>query len=127
MSDEIDDLTNTGEGRGMTRRALLLSLPALAMARRVLGQTQVAPLRVRGLHQATLAVSDLERSLEFYQGLFGLPIQARQGADTLLRIGGGPQFLALTPTQTPRSSLPATRSASQRTKYNRASCARVKL
>jgi hypothetical protein len=32
----------------------------------------------------------------FYQGLFGMPIQARHGAGTLLlRIGAGPQFLAL--------------------------------
>jgi catechol 2,3-dioxygenase-like lactoylglutathione lyase family enzyme len=43
----------------------------------------------------TLFVSDPKRSLEFYQGLFGMPIQARQGNSTLLRIGPGPQYLAL--------------------------------
>jgi catechol 2,3-dioxygenase-like lactoylglutathione lyase family enzyme len=48
------------------------------------------------LHQVTLAVSDLGRSLEFYQGLFGMPIQARREGTILLRIGDGPHFLALT-------------------------------
>ena len=44
----------------------------------------------------TLTVTDLKRSLEFYQNLFGMPIQARQGQTTVLRIGDGPQFIALT-------------------------------
>jgi catechol 2,3-dioxygenase-like lactoylglutathione lyase family enzyme len=43
----------------------------------------------------TLAVSDTTRSVDFYQGLFGMPIQARQGATTILRIGSGPQFMAV--------------------------------
>jgi catechol 2,3-dioxygenase-like lactoylglutathione lyase family enzyme len=43
----------------------------------------------------TLSVGDPKRSLEFYQGLFGMPIQARQGATTILRIGAGPQFMAI--------------------------------
>ena len=38
----------------------------------------------------------LGEPLEFYQGLFGLPVQARQGGLTVLRIGSGPQFVALT-------------------------------
>ena len=80
----------------VTRRGLLLSLPELALARRLLAHGQATPLRVRGLHQVTLAVSDLERSLDFYQGLFGMPVQARQGGKILLRIGDGPHFLALT-------------------------------
>jgi len=79
----------------MTRRTLLLSLPAVALARRVIAQTSGAPVRVRALNHMTFSVSDVKRSLDFYQGLFGMPIQARQGATTLLGIGSGPQFLAL--------------------------------
>lgn len=45
----------------------------------------------------TLSVSNLKRSIDFYQGLFGMPIQARQGASPSLRIGPGPQFLFLSP------------------------------
>src|SRR6185295_6486355 len=78
------------------RRDFLKSLPALAAAPRLLAQAPGnPPIPVRALNHMTLSVSDPKRSLDFYQGLFGLPVQARQGQTTLLRIGAGPQFLAL--------------------------------
>src|SRR5215217_6473950 len=77
------------------RRSFLVALPALAMVPRAFAQPAAAPIRVNGLSQLTLTVSDLKRSLDFYQGLFGMPIQARQGSTVLLRIGAGPRFLAL--------------------------------
>jgi catechol 2,3-dioxygenase-like lactoylglutathione lyase family enzyme len=78
------------------RRHFLAALPALALSPRMLAQAQAgAPFRVNGLSQITLTVSDVARSLEFYQGLFGMPVQARQGSTVLLRIGNGPRFLAL--------------------------------
>ena len=88
----------SGAGRGgvMTRKTLLLSLPAMAVTRRLFALEQATSLRVRGLNQVTLAVSDLERSLEFYQALFGMPVQARRPGTIVLRIGDGPLFLALT-------------------------------
>lgn len=79
----------------ITRRRLLLSLPALAVTRKVFAQTGEPTLPARWLSQMTLTVSDVKRSLNFYQGLFGMPIQARQGETLLLRIGSGPRFLAL--------------------------------
>ena len=54
-----------------------------------------AAIPVRSLSHMTLTVTDPKRSIEFYQGLFGMPVQARQGPTTVLRIGNGPQFLAL--------------------------------
>jgi catechol 2,3-dioxygenase-like lactoylglutathione lyase family enzyme len=78
------------------RRSFLAALPALALAPRLTAQVAPrAPFRVNGLSQITLTVSDVKRSLEFYQGLFGMPVQARQGSTVLLRIGNGPRFLAL--------------------------------
>jgi catechol 2,3-dioxygenase-like lactoylglutathione lyase family enzyme len=52
---------------------------------------------VRGaaLNHVELAVADPARTIEFYQGLFGLPIQARRGGSTVLRIGDGPQFMSV--------------------------------
>jgi catechol 2,3-dioxygenase-like lactoylglutathione lyase family enzyme len=80
------------------RRRFLLALPALAIAPRLGAQVASrAPFRVNGLSQITLTVSDVKRSLDFYQGLFGMPVQARQGPAVLLRIGNGPRFLALKP------------------------------
>jgi catechol 2,3-dioxygenase-like lactoylglutathione lyase family enzyme len=78
------------------RRHFLAALPVLAMSPRMLAQSPARPaFRVNGLSQITLTVSDVARSLEFYQGLFGMPVQARQGSAVLLRIGSGPRFLAL--------------------------------
>jgi catechol 2,3-dioxygenase-like lactoylglutathione lyase family enzyme len=87
------------------RRNFLAALPALALSPRILTQAGLsrqspggggrAPFRVNGLSQITLTVSDVARSLDFYQGLFGMPVQARQGSTVLLRIGSGPRFLAL--------------------------------
>jgi catechol 2,3-dioxygenase-like lactoylglutathione lyase family enzyme len=80
------------------RRHFLAALPGLAMAPRVLAQTPARPpFRVNGLSQITLTVSDVARSLDFYQGLFGMPVQARQGSTVLLRLGNGPRFIALRP------------------------------
>jgi catechol 2,3-dioxygenase-like lactoylglutathione lyase family enzyme len=82
----------------LDRRHFLAALPALALSPRILAQTPArAPFRVNGLSQITLTVSDVARSLDFYQGLFGMPVQARQGSMVLLRIGNGPRFLALRP------------------------------
>src|ERR1700736_6939840 len=79
-----------------TRRHILRSLPAIVTASGVMAQPNKPIIRVRALNHMTLVVSDPKRSLEFYQGLFGMPIQARQGnAGGLLRIGPGPQYLAL--------------------------------
>jgi len=81
--------------RNITRRNVLLSLPAAAIASRALGQSSKSSIPVTGLSHMTLSVTDLKRSIEFYQGLFGMPIQARQGASPSLRIGPGPQFVFL--------------------------------
>src|SRR3954451_3817427 len=88
-------LSSRPDGR-ISRRGLLLSVPAIAAARQLGAQGGARPqLRVRAFNHFTLAVSDPKRSLEFYQTLFGMPIQAHQGPTTVLRIGPGPQFVAL--------------------------------
>jgi catechol 2,3-dioxygenase-like lactoylglutathione lyase family enzyme len=98
MSAERTTLLNGFDTR-ITRRSLLLSLPALAAARAVLSaQGSGGTLKLRALNHMTLSVSDPKRSLDFYQGLFGMPVHAHQGATTLLRIGSGPQFVAISGT-----------------------------
>ena len=96
MSNQTNDPTTESQGGGVTRRALLLALPAFALARQLIAQEKAVSLRFQALHQVTLAVSDLQRSLDFYQELFGMPVQARHGGTVFLRIGEGPRFLALT-------------------------------
>ena len=82
----------------IARRSFLASVPALLAAHRLMAQGgAAAQIRVNGLSQLTLSVSDPRRSIDFYQGLFGMPVQARQGTTTYLRIGAGPRFLAIMP------------------------------
>jgi catechol 2,3-dioxygenase-like lactoylglutathione lyase family enzyme len=83
-----------GLGR-LSRRQVLLSLPALMMAPRAFAQADNPPIRVRRINHVTLSVSDVKRSVDFYQGLFGMPVTSRQGMTTNLRIGAGPQFLGV--------------------------------
>jgi catechol 2,3-dioxygenase-like lactoylglutathione lyase family enzyme len=81
--------------RSISRRELLISLPALVVATRAAAQPARAAVRVAGLNHVTLSVSDVKRSVDFYQGLFGMPVASRQGTTTNLRIGAGPQFLGV--------------------------------
>ena len=84
------------EAHPFTRRSVLHALAAMAGASGLKAQPSKTPgIRVRALNHMTLFVSDPKRSVEFYQGLFGMPVQARQGNSALLRIGPGPQYLAL--------------------------------
>ena len=90
----------------MTRRSLLLSVPLLAAARRLLAQEGRPALALRALNHISIAVSDKVRSMEFYQGLFGWPINHTQGGTqglntgfsvgaTGIRIGSGPQYVTM--------------------------------
>src|SRR2546428_480279 len=76
------------KGFDISRRRLLRSLPALVMAPRAFVQTANPPIRARGINHVTLDVSDVKRSVDFYQGLFGMPVINRQGATSAgLQIG----------------------------------------
>jgi catechol 2,3-dioxygenase-like lactoylglutathione lyase family enzyme len=96
MSADADRLAEEWRDRRISRREFGLSMSALALARPLLAaQAAPAPIIVKSINHMTLTVSDPKRSLEFYQGLFGMPIQARQGETVILRVGAGPQFIAL--------------------------------
>ena len=84
----------------LSRRELLASLGTLGalFARPLNGSVAAqAPIRVRTLNHFGIATSDPQRSIDFYQGLFGMPIQARMDTTTVLRVGVGPQFLSIRP------------------------------
>src|SRR6185436_9138561 len=82
----------------INRRELLLSIPALAAAPRLFSQDAKPPaIPVKAINHFELSVSDMKRSIDFYQGLFGMPVQARWGDSVLMSIGKGPQFMLLNP------------------------------
>jgi len=65
------------------------------VAPRLSAQAARPTMRVRGINHVTLAVTDVKRSVDFYQGLFGMPVISRQESTANLQIGTGPQFLGI--------------------------------
>ena len=87
----------------LNRRELMLALASLPLVpASQLAQTQGPAVSVRTLNHVHLNVSDLQRSLRFYQDLFGLRLQGNQGVETnwtegvipILGIGDGTQFIS---------------------------------
>ena len=91
-----------GEPSRPSRRELLASLAGLLVAPRAIAQPGVAPIPVGGLNHLHLTVSDLKRSLEFYQRVLGMPLAGMQGVEAdwqkpvvpMLAIGSGPEFIS---------------------------------
>ncbi len=88
--------TDYGKGFSQSRRRLLQALPLLPLAGSAIAQSPT-PVAVRKLHCFDIRVSDVARSVRFYQDLFAAPIQARQGETVMLRIGEGPQYFSISP------------------------------
>jgi len=114
MSDVIEGLVRRYEGGGMTRRELVVALSAVMMARSApaaapAAQANAEPIPVTTLNHVTLTVSDVQRSVEFYQRVLGLPLVTTQGTERdwsaaavpVLGIGDGPQFIAFGQGATP--------------------------
>ena len=92
-----------------SRRKFIASLSSLAIGyglaeKGALVAQNLPPLPTTAFNHMTLAVSDPATSLDWYQGLFGMPIVARQRDTVVLRVGEGPQFIAISgsPSSNPR-------------------------
>ena len=83
----------------LSRRLFTASVAALAIAPKGFAQAAAskAAIKLRKLHCFEIRVTDVDRSVRFYQGLFGMPVQARMGDRVCLRIGDGPAFMAVRP------------------------------
>jgi catechol 2,3-dioxygenase-like lactoylglutathione lyase family enzyme len=95
MNPTIDKLIRQYENRGLTRRELVASLTALvaaAAAAPVAAQTQVA--QGASLNHASIAVTDVERSADFYGKVLGLKVVSRPGNGGI-NMGLGTSFLGL--------------------------------
>ena len=103
MSETIDQLVRKFEDGKMTRRQLVMALSALVLMRpEAQAQGGAAPIAVSTMNHVTLTVSDVQRSVAFYQRIFGMPLVTTQGTEAdwsaptvpVLGIGNGPQFIA---------------------------------
>ena len=87
------------EGGHMIKRRHLLGGAAVLAGQTLVPASlfaqQRATIRVEKLNYFEIRVSNPARSLAFYQGLFGLPVQSRSGGRLLLKIGEDNQFMAI--------------------------------
>lgn len=99
MNKFTDYIQNAELARGLSRRNLLKMMAAASVApsMSVLAQAGPSPIKIEKLHLFALKVSDVARSVAFYQDIFGMPVQSRQGQTVCLRVGDGPAFFSLSP------------------------------
>lgn len=86
MNQAVDSLLNDYETGRMSRRELVALLSALAVAP-LPSAAQSAALKAETLNHASLIVSDLDRSVAFYQRVFGLPVRSTQQGGVNLAVG----------------------------------------
>ncbi len=80
----------------LSRRDFLGSLGALALSSQLFANaSKPGTIPVTSINHIMINVSDPARSIKWYQGLFGMPIVARRADAVILRVGAGPQFLAI--------------------------------
>jgi catechol 2,3-dioxygenase-like lactoylglutathione lyase family enzyme len=92
MDSTVDRLLTEYDNGRITRRQLALSLSALLVSRPE-AQSKEAGIDVATLNHVTLNVSSVDRAVEFYQKLFGLPVVSRQ--ENGVNLGIGSSFLGL--------------------------------
>lgn len=83
MIAAIDDLVTAFESRRLSRRQLVASLAALVAGGAAPASAQSAPVsqaaQGRTINHISLAVTDVERSADFYAKLLGLKVVSRPG------------------------------------------------
>ena len=101
MSNDGNNLLRALRQGQVSRRTFVKSLAVATgglsgnLISPAVAQILVPPIPVKSINHMTISVSDPEASLAWYQGLFGLPIAARQGRTIVLQVGNGPQFIAI--------------------------------
>ncbi len=99
MSQAVESLLTHYESGRLSRRDLVGLLTALAAAPAIGAAQPAAALRAATLNHASLIVSNLDRSVAFYQRVFGLPVKSTQQGGVNLAVGdaflgvyqGGPE------------------------------------
>lgn len=86
MNQAVDSLLSDYESGRMSRRELVGLLSALAVAP-VPALAQSPVLSAATLNHASLIVSNLDRSVQFYQRVFGMPVKSTQQGGVNLAVG----------------------------------------
>ncbi len=86
MHEAVDSLLNQYETGRLSRRSLVAMLGALAAAPSAV-RAQPPVLEAQTFNHASLIVSNLERSVAWYQNTFGLRVLSRQQGGVNLAVG----------------------------------------
>lgn len=86
MSQAVESLLTHYERGGLSRRELVALLTAAVVAPQTVAAQQAA-LEAATLNHASLIVTDLDRSVAFYQRTFGLPVKSTQQGGVNLSVG----------------------------------------
>src|SRR5579864_2879161 len=105
MREQLDQLLDRYESGGITRRDLLGPLAALVVAAPAAAAAATEPAigTVKQINHVTVFVQDVQKSVDFYQGLFGMPVLTNQAPGFNLKASGN--FLGIYPAQTQATGL----------------------
>src|SRR5204863_8580812 len=107
MTEAISILVQQSHNGRLSRGEVVTALAALfAATTEGAAQTPTAPVAARTLNHVSISVTDIKRSAEFYQSLFGMriisqqgtgnnPIAGGEGSVINLAPGAGPEFLGI--------------------------------
>jgi catechol 2,3-dioxygenase-like lactoylglutathione lyase family enzyme len=97
MEAIISDLLNRFEKGALTRRGLIQGLAMLTAAGGAasVGQAQDAGLKGVKIDHISIQVSDLPRSIAFYEKTFGLSILSEDKPNEISRLGAGKVIVSL--------------------------------
>ena len=92
MDPVVSDLLDRYESGRLSRRELMMGLSALTAAAAAPAAAQPAPpaLQPTGIDHVSILVTDLQRSADFYNRVFGLVPNGRDDANKILRLGPRP-------------------------------------
>jgi len=93
MEAIISNLLNRFEKGALSRRGLIQGLTMLAAGGAVHAQAPQAALKAAKIDHMSIQVSDLPRSIAFYQKIFGLTIVSEDKPNEIVRLGMGTKAL----------------------------------
>ena len=97
MEAMISSLVNRFERGALTRRELVQGLAMLAAANGAasVAQGQDAGIKGAKIDHVSIQVSDLPRSIAFYQKMFGLTVVSEDKPNEIVRLGMGKVLVSL--------------------------------
>lgn len=97
MEALISNLLNRFERGTLTRRDLIQGLTMLAAGSGAAAEAQVADAGIKGVRidHVSIQVSDLPRSIAFYEKMFGLIVVSEDKPNEIVRLGAGKTLVSL--------------------------------